>query len=171
MMRHITLLRMGSLSITTETVSRPILFIVTTSPSADYKGCPPCSLLTFLCHKDFPSSLPPSALSHQRYLDGFIDPEAPGQAGVCPGILVTSSRRRIREPGIQVCPTRRQQHYTGGVSRATQGGNINPRVGRTHPLNRQNATGLQIWNCSIFSEVIKGQVQLEPWPDGHWLVR
>ena len=83
MMRYITLLRMGSLSITTETVSRPILFIVTTSPSADYKGCPPCSLLTFLCHKDFPSSLPPSALSHQRYLDAFIDPEAPGQAGVC----------------------------------------------------------------------------------------
>ena len=168
MMRYITLLRMGSLSITTETVSRPILFIVTTYPSADYKGCPPCSLLTFLCHKDFPSTLPPSGLSHQRYLDGFIDPGASGQAGVCPGLLVTT---RIREPGIQVCPTRRQQHYTGGPSRATQGGNINPRVGRTHPLNRQNATGLQIWNCSIFSEVIKGQVQLEPWPDGHWSMR
>ena len=43
--RGITLLRMGSLSITTETVSRPILFIVTT---------PPHRVLTFLCQNDFP---------------------------------------------------------------------------------------------------------------------
>ena len=54
MMRHITLLRMGSLSITTETVSRPILFIVTTSPSADYKGCPPLFALNVPLSQRFP---------------------------------------------------------------------------------------------------------------------
>ena len=41
----ITLLRMGSLSMTTDTVSRPILFIVT---------APPHRVLTFLCQNDFP---------------------------------------------------------------------------------------------------------------------
>ena len=78
--RGITLLRTGSLSITTDTVSRPILFIVT---------APPRPVLTFLCQQRFPQPrhFASTTLSNLRYLDGVVDLRARGLGGLRPGYL------------------------------------------------------------------------------------